>query len=98
MLIVNDVEKLEEYGFIKEDNEYVLNGEEYEDEYGDMQYRWHMSVGFNTKYQCNSLYIDIMNNDCTYHNDNFDIGEVYEVFFRLVKDGIVDMKVVKDDD
>ena len=90
-----DLKELEKFGFkLSEDNEYECigyypledDGTRYEDENG-FDYNWRISVSrlFN-----NNLWIEIINNDCSYHNEGPDIEELFNKIYDLIQAGLVE--------
>ena len=90
-----DLKELEKFGFEKnEDNEYECigyypledDGTRYEDENG-FDYVWKISI--STIFD-RELWIEIINNDCSYHIEGPDIEELFNKVFDLIQAGIVE--------
>lgn len=90
-----DFKELEKFGFkLSEDNEYECigyyplkdDGTRYEDENG-FDYNWRISISrlFNKE-----LWIEIINNDCSYHNEGPDIEELFNKIYDLIQAGLVE--------
>lgn len=90
-----DFKELEKFGFkLNEKNEYEYknyypledDGTRYEDENG-FDYNWRISISrlFNKE-----LWIEIINNDCSYHNEGPDIEELLNKIFDLIQAGLVE--------
>ena len=67
------------------DLKYLLK-RRYEDENG-FDYNWRISISrlFNKE-----LWIEIINNDCSYHNEGPDIEELFNKIYDLIQAGLVE--------
>lgn len=90
-----DLKELENFGFeLNEDNEYECvgyypledDGTRYEDENG-FDYIWKIRIStiFNRE-----LWIEIINNGCSYYNEGPDIEELLNKIFDLIQAGLVE--------
>ncbi len=90
-----DLKELEKFGFkLNKDNEYEYknyypledDGTRYEDENG-FDYNWRISISriFNRE-----LWIEIINNDCSYHNEGPDIDGLFDKVYDLIQAGLIE--------
>lgn len=89
-----DLKELEKFGF-KYDGVscYILkgyypiedDGTRYIDE-NDFDYRWEIDI--TEKYR--NLFIEIINNDCSYHNEGSEIDDLFELLYDLIKADLVE--------
>ena len=91
-----DLKELEKFGFKKnEDNEYECigqypledDGTRYEDESG-FNYIWKMDTCTINNEKL--IWIEVINNDCTYHNEGTDFGELFDTIYDLIQAGLVE--------
>ena len=90
-----DLKELENFGFrLNEKNEYEYknyypledDGTRYKDENG-FDYNWRISISrlFNKE-----LWIEIINDYCSYHNEGPDIEELFDKVYDLIQAGLVE--------
>lgn len=91
-----DLKELEKFGFkLNEDNNYEYkkyyqledDGTRYVDD-NDFDYIWHIEI-YKRK-NGNELWLEIINNDCTYHNEGDEVEEIMYLIYELTKAGLVE--------
>lgn len=91
-----DLKELENFGFkLNEDNNYEYknyypleeDGTRYVDENG-FDYKWRIEI--YKRENINELWIEIINNDCSYHNEGTDIEELFNKIYDLIQAGLVE--------
>lgn len=99
MIILNDtkLQELEKFGFVKnEDDEYEYkeyypledDGTRYEDDNG-FDYVFSIRVIFRKGYGY-ELYLEVINNDCSYHNEGSELEKIMEIIYELTVNGVID--------
>lgn len=91
-----DLKELEKFGFKEnEEGRYELkkyyeleeDGTRYIDEYG-ADYKW--SIEIYKRKNGNELWLEIMNNDCSYHNEGNEVEEIMCLIYDLTEAGYVE--------